>query len=643
MGRTVRTVLVGVTFGSLLVAQAADAAKPGRDEFEQAGVKLVTEFVPLDTKGNEDAASSLIAGGRARLRLQFTETATGTPLRGVRPLGWLTRRRDGVSAPDSNRCVEQIRRYASGGMTSLADIDLNQYFIYSLNGDRSITVLNPLVAFSRTKLYTIMTLDADPADWVAMPLRAEIYVSLPSRGTLVRIDTRTHKMAGEISVGGRPTRLYADSIRGRLWVGDEATGNALEVDPESGKVLRRVALDGTGIVFAAGPTSERLVITSSKGLTVLSAPSRSVESHVRMTRAPQSIVVSDLAGAAFLAFEAEGVVAVVDLASGVERARLALKPGLRGIALTPDGRWVLVPNALEKTVTVIDASSTKVTRTITVDAGPDQISFTDHFAYVRCIDSTQVDMIPWTQLDQPGEVGVVTVPIGQYPLGEEVAKFAGQTIQPVPAGDAVIAGAYNDRTLFFYQEGMMAPMGSYQNSSRPPIAIQIVSSALRETLPGVFEAEITPPDGGNYDLALAVDSPRLTHCSAFEVKDNPALALLEQSHLTVKFQAPSSAPQTGVPTTVTFRIEYPSTPSKPVVGLKDVEVLVFQPPGLNQFRLDAHEVAEGKYEVLISFPDLGEYLVFPRTLSQGLDYGDLPATRLTVTSPEALAVMQEGK
>lgn len=643
MGRKGRTLIALLTLGTVVLAGAAETPQPARDLFEQAGVKLVTELVPLDSQGNEDRGATLQAGNRARLRLQFTETATGTALRGVRPLGWLSRRRDGVSAPDANRCVEQIRRYSTGGMTSLADVDLNQYFIYSLNGDRSITVLNPLVAFSRTKLYTIMTLDADPADWVALPLRGEIYVSLPSLGKLVRLDTRSHKLAGEIKLGGQPTRLYADSLRGRLWVTDEATGDLLELDPASGKALRRVPLGGKGLVFATGATDERLVASSNKGLVVLAGPTRRVESQVRMTRAPQSSVVSALAGAAFLAFEVEGVVAVVDLATGAERSRLTLLPGLRGIAVTPDGRWVLVPNALEKTVTVIDATTAKVTRTIAVDAGPDQISFTAHFAYVRCIDSSQVDMIPWTQLGQPGEVGVVAVPISQYPLGEAVAKFGGQTIQPIPTGDAVIAGAYNDRTLFFYQEGMMAPMGSYQNSSRPPIAVQIVSSALRETLPGVFEAEITPADGGAYDLALAVDSPRLTHCAAFTVKDDPALARFEQTHLTAKYQALAGTPQIGVPTALRFRLEYPASGAKPVTGLKDVDVLVFQPPGLNQFRLDAREVAEGEYEVLISFPDPGEYLVFPRSLGQGLDYGDLPATRLNVASPEVLTPQAEGR
>ncbi len=643
MGHRRQIVVGALALGTWLAAQAAEPSTAVRDVFEQAGVKVISQLIPLDTNGDEDPAAALNAGSRARLRVTFSETATGSALRGVRPLGWFTHRRDGVSGPDTNRCVEQIRRYSSGGMDSLADVDLNQYFIYSLNGDRSITVLNPLVSFSRTKLFTIMTLDADPGDWVQMPLRSEIYVSLPALGTIVRIDTRIHKVIGQIAVGGRPTRLYADQLGGRLWVADEASGAALEVDPATGKTLRRVALGGTGLVFSGGVGSERLVITSSQGLAVLGGPARAVSSQVRLSRAPQSSAVSDLAGAAFLAFEAEGVVAVIDLESGAERARIALKPGLRGIAASPDGRWVLVPNALEKTVTVIDATSAKVTRTIAVDSGPDKVTFTDHFAYVRCIDSTKIDMIPLTQLGEAGEVGVIAIPVGQYALGEEVAKFAGETIQPTPAGDAVIVGAYNDRNLYFYQEGMMAPMGSYQNSSRPPIAVQIVSSALRETLPGVFEAEITPADGGNFDLALAVDSPRMTHCVSFAVKENPALVIAAAAHLSVSFSPLATPPRVGATTPLRFRLQYPSAPSKAVAGLKDVDVLVFQPPGLNQFRLDAREIAEGEYEVLISFPDPGEFLVFPRSLSQGLDYGDLPATRLNVASPEVLPTTLEDR
>lgn len=609
------------------VADGTMASKETR-RLEQGGVEIRAALGAAEAPENP-----AVAGKTARLELTLSETATGSELTGSRPLGWLARRADGAPAPDHEECVERIRRFSSGGLSSLADIDLNQFYVYALNEDNSITVLNPLVSFSRTKLLTIMTLPANPADWAELPSESVLFVSLPDRGSLVRIDTRTHRIRDEIQVGGRPKRLLADPAHGLVWIADEESGALLALDGVAGRVAKRVSLGGDDIVFGADPSREHVVAASSRGLVVLAPDTREPSIRAVLSRAPQSLAVSELAEAAFLAFDRDGVVSVLDLSSGQERERIGLKPGLRGIAATPDGRWVLVPNALEKTVSVLDATGGGLRRTIDVDEGPDRITFTADYAYVRCIDSAKVDLIPWRQLSGVDAVGVVSVPVGQYPPGADVAAFDGQSIQAVPTADGVVIGGHGERNVFFYREGMMAPMGAYQNSSRAPLALRVINASLREAGLGTFQAEFVPPLPGTYDLAMALESPRVTVCTSFAVGGEVAPAPLPR--LSARVLAPDGPIVAGRAVQLRVRVTRPGAGDTVAANLKDVQVLVYRPPGSFQVRLDAREAADGEYVVALTFPDSGRFRVLPRSLGQGFDYGDLSAAELVVAPPSA--------
>ncbi len=52
----------------------------------------------------------------------------------------------------------------------------------------------------------------------------------------------------------------------------------------------------------------------------------------------------------------------------------------------------------------------------------------------------------------------------------------------------------------------------------------VVDRSLRETLPGTYTANVKLPQGGHYDLAFLLDSPRVINCFDVAVKDNPAMA-----------------------------------------------------------------------------------------------------------------------
>ncbi len=73
-----------------------------------------------------------------------------------------------------------------------------------------------------------------------------------------------------------------------------------------------------------------------------------------------------------------------------------------------------------------------------------------------------------------------------------------------------------DKVLYYYSEGMAAPMGNFQNYRREPLAVMVVDRSLREIKPGIYSTTIKLPASGRYDVAFLNDSPRVSHC--FEYK-----------------------------------------------------------------------------------------------------------------------------
>jgi len=67
-----------------------------------------------------------------------------------------------------------------------------------------------------------------------------------------------------------------------------------------------------------------------------------------------------------------------------------------------------------------------------------------------------------------------------------------------------------------------------------------------------------------------------------------------------------------------------------VTGLRDVHILVFEPPGIWQQRQFAREVERGVYEVSQVFPESGLYRVMVQVESKGVRYVDLPYTEVGV-------------
>jgi cytochrome oxidase Cu insertion factor (SCO1/SenC/PrrC family) len=282
----------------------------------------------------------------------------------------------------------------------------------------------------------------------------------------------------------------------------------------------------------------------------------------------------------------------------------------------------LVPNPKVNLVYVFVASTNRLAHTITVDKTPDQIAFTDTFAYVRSAGSTEVSLIRLATLtNQPD---IAKFPGGQNAPAEATGDSSIADIMvPAPEGNSVLLANPADRVIYYYSEGMAAPMGSFQNYRRNPRAVMVVDRSLRETTAGVYTTTTKLPKTGIYDVAFLLDSPRVTHCFTAEAKPNPDVPREKQIAIRIEYLNKEKEARVGENYKLRFKIVDTAT-GKTKSDLNDLRVLTMLTSGTWQKRDFARSVGEGVYELDIKVPQTGVYFVFVESRSQGVSFRQLP-------------------
>jgi len=205
---------------------------------------------------------------------------------------------------------------------------------------------------------------------------------------------------------------------------------------------------------------------------------------------------------------------------------------------------------------------------------------------------------------------------------------------PAPEGDSVLVANPADRIIYYYSEGMAAPMGSFQNYRRKPRGLMVVDRSLREVTSGVYSTSTKLPKSGIYDVAFLLDSPRITHCFQAEAKPNPDVRKEKQVAIRVEYLNKEKQLRVGEDYKVRFKV-FDTATAKAKTDLKDVRVLTFLAPGTWQKRDFARPVGDGVYELDIKVPQSGLYFVFVESRSQGVTFRQLPYLTLQAAASTA--------
>jgi DNA-binding beta-propeller fold protein YncE len=141
---------------------------------------------------------------------------------------------DGTGDAD---CRAKVKSFLEAGLFRGKELDLNLYQVLVLNQDATISVVDPRFSFGGSRLLAMAALRSPGADWVLTKDQTRLFVSMPESSRVAVVETLTYKVAHELELPSRPTRLALQPDEGYLWLGgtgepSETGINIVEVRPE---------------------------------------------------------------------------------------------------------------------------------------------------------------------------------------------------------------------------------------------------------------------------------------------------------------------------------------------------------------------------------------------------------------------------
>lgn len=624
------------------VAVEADSPPPGEaagNRFTRQGVTVEFSIRPVGRDGD------LREGDYAEVAFRITDAATGQPVRSLRPGAWMDVGQP-IAARDNTLldCRQKMGLFLSGRVGIRPTIDLNSYYVLALNRDSSISVVDPMVGMAgRTYLYAHIPLPRPGADWAKTADDKRLFVTMPRAGRVAVVDTESFKVAGGVDTGGFPVRVAMQGDGRYLWVGDDSPeadrSGVVVVDPAALTVVARIPT-GRGHHEIAFSADDRYAFVSNLDegtVSVLEVGRLAKMKDVKTGARPVSLAWSRQGQALYVADGKSGEIAVVDAVRNEVTARIATKPGLGAIRFTGDGRWALALNPERNEVYVVDASANRLVHTVPVAGRPTQLSFTNAFAYVRSLETSQVSMIPLSELGRESTPAVNLFQAGTEapgPAGPDSAVAGSMT--PALGEAAVLVANPADGNIYFYMEGMVAPMATFRNYGHRPVALTVVNRSLKETEPGVYKATARLPAAGKNDVGFILEAPRVVQCFSAEVKENPSLARTGPP-LAIEYLLKDRRVRAGEPLALRFRLTDAVT-GAPRTGLSNVRLVYYMAPGHNREQASVLEIGDGVYGASLSVPVSGAYYVHVAVPSAKVEFGDLALLSLI-----AQAESEEGR
>ena len=593
--------------------------------FKQEGISIECSLTRIG--GAERTGDAFFEGDDARFRFRIAD-GTGVPLTGVFPAAWLLARPAG-SVTTPKMAIKKAQSMVNASMLSPADLDLNVYYVLTLNGNGTIGVVDPLFGYGGTKLLAMVPLKSPGADWVLSKDETTVYVTLPKLNEVAVVDTATWEVRKNVPGGLIPERIALQPDGQYLWVGGGGAGDQFA---DSGvTVLNTATLEvaarirtGTGRHDIAFSDDSRFAFVTNSGqdtVSVIDVRTLKKRGDVQTGKTPVSIDFSTAAQMAYVTHAGDGTIAVVSGEKARVIRRLPAEPGLGQIRFSPRGRLGFVVNPDKDLVHILDAARDRIVQSGPVESGPDQIAFSDTLAYIRHRGSPNVLMIPLDAVGVEGKrIPLVDFPGGQNPPGKMSRPCWATSMIQAPGASAMLVANATDQAVYYYKEGMAAPMGTFKTYSCEPLAVMVVDRSLRERIDaGGYETIVKLPGPNSYDVVFFLDTPRIMCSFPLEVQPNPELEklrndgkvdithMVDDAHLTV-----------GKATRVRFKLTDRSS-GKAKSGLADVTIQTLLVPTSYE-RYPAKEIEPGVYAVELSPAEPGICYITVASAAIGLTY-----------------------
>jgi YVTN family beta-propeller protein len=231
-----------------------------------------------------------------------------------------------------------------------------------------------------------------------------IWVTLPDRGAVMRIDPETMTIRNTIPVGADPSDIAIGG--GSVWVTNGGSASVSRISAETEQVVETIPLTGGPAGIAVGRGGVWVANSLSASVTHIDAESGDVLATIEVGDSPVDVALDD--SNVWVTNAASGTVSRIDPATDLEVQAVPVGNGPRAIVAGPDGVWVA--NLLGGNVSHIDPDTNAVDRAIPVGEAPTGLTLADGALWVSDGSDGSVRSI-----EREGAGGTVT----SFPLGSQ--------------------------------------------------------------------------------------------------------------------------------------------------------------------------------------------------------------------------------
>ncbi len=641
----------------LMVASVAlfAADKPGGDaaadeslqtvSLERDGVKVDFSIKSLETRKEERA---LQEGDFAEIEFSVTSSESGEPIRNSYPGVWidLVETAKGDKDGTGMECKTRIGMYLQGMVGIRPMIDLNSYYILVLNREPSISVIDPVVGVSGiTSLYASINLKRPGADWAKTPDENWMFVSLPRADEVAVVNLGTFKVDRYLPVGDYPTRVAMQPDARYVWVGNTGKkgedGSVSVIDSRSFEVKSTIPVGKGHHEIAFSDNSRYAYVTNRDSGTVdiIDITELKKVAQVKTGESPLAMAYSKLSKSLYVGDGMSGEFKVIDAASFKVVSTIKTKPGAGPLRFSEDGRWGFNVNPSSNEVYVIDSAVNKVAHTIPVLDKPYKIGITSAFAYIRALETNKVTMVNLGELSKGGKPILNHFDAGAVAPSKSPDISIADAISPAALAAAVFVVSPGDNTVYYYMEGMNAPMGAFRNYGASPRAVNIADRAMKEVRPGVYASKIRLPSAGKYEVGYMNETPRFLHCFEMEARRN--LKSVKDTNLyTVDYQTEARRIAAGQTVKLQFKINNAGS-GKLMTSTDHVLVKYYRAPRFGMQEIVAEPLGDGMFQVNLKMKMAGAYYIQVAVPALNLGYNDTNILTMMAIDPKKFKAENE--
>jgi DNA-binding beta-propeller fold protein YncE len=591
---------------ALLLASAAAVTPPQHSSpVSQKATQNGVTVTMTATHARRTDHDDLREGDDVAIRFEVTDAAH-SPLRGAKPGAWMDSRTKGA---EKKTCKERVRVYASESVVERAEVDLNAFEVVTMNDDETLSVIDPRFGFGGSRLLALVKLPSPARDWTLSNDR-QLWASLPKSNQVALVDTSAWKVDKLIDVAAAD-RVKLQPDEGYLWA--TVPDGVVAIRPSAKTIAAHIATGAGAHDIAFAGNRFALVTNRDAGtVSVIDIQKLRKVADLRAGESPVSITWSTLAQTAYVAGE-DGTITAIAGEQPHVIAEMKAEKGLSAVRSTPDGRLALAVNPAKNHVYVIDTARNRIIQQGTIEGGPDAVFFSNSIAYVRLRDGNDVQMIALAGLGAEGhDVSVADFPAGQANLGKGSLPTPSDSIVQAVGESAVLVANPVDQAVYYYQEGMAAPMGNLSNYGKQPRAVLVVDRSLHEKAPGVYETVRRIEHAGDYDLALYLDAPSMIECFNVSIARDPRISRPQEHAYTAQITAVPPTIKSGERVSVQFHLSDHGA----ATTINDATVLIFSP--MWQSRTRARSLGDGNYAIEFTPPSPGPYSAYLSSEGAGM-------------------------